>query len=78
MEVAECGEGSLFGLTGRAAVINQSALRRGGSAGEALLTSVELVLWCVMGFTAAAFPFPGAFGCADDAVSEEETCFASR
>lgn len=56
-------EGLSLGLTGPAAVINRSALRRGGSAGETVLTSVELVLWCVMGLTAASFPLPAAFGC---------------
>lgn len=78
VEVGECGEGLLFGLTGRAAVINQPALRKGGSAGETLLTSVEPVSGCVMGLTAASFPLPVPLDVSDDAVSEEETCFASR
>lgn len=76
--VAECGQGLLFGLTGRTAVINQSAFRREGSAGETLLTSVEPVSECVMGFTAASFPLPVPLDMSDDAVCEEETCFASR
>lgn len=72
-----CGQGLLFGLTARAAVINQSALRRGGSAGETLLTSAEPVSGCVMGFTATSFPLPVPLDMSDDAVCEEETCFAS-
>lgn len=51
----------LFGLMGRAAVINQCALRRGGSAAETLLTAS--VLGSVTGLTASSFPLPGAFGC---------------
>lgn len=72
-------EGLVFGLTGRAAAIHQCALRRGGSAGETLLTSVEPVLGCAVGFAAASSPLSSVpLDVSDDAVREEETCFASR
>lgn len=59
-------------------MINQVALRRGGNAGKTLLTSVEPVSGYVVGFTPASFLLPVPLDVSDDAVSEEETCFASR